>query len=51
MSIDPGRWSGHRASRLEKFLNFIIGEVVRHHRAIADRTQEATGEPAEPAAG
>ncbi|MEW1657442.1 MULTISPECIES: chorismate mutase [unclassified Streptomyces] len=21
----------------EKFLNFIIGEVVRHHRAIADR--------------
>ncbi|MFD7105301.1 chorismate mutase [Streptomyces celluloflavus] len=22
----------------EKFLNFIIDEVVRHHRAIADRT-------------
>lgn len=21
----------------EKFLNFIIGEVIRHHRAIADR--------------
>ncbi len=21
----------------EKFLNFIIGEVVQHHRAIADR--------------
>lgn len=29
----------------EKFLNFIIGEVVRHHRAIADRTQEGTGSP------
>ncbi|MFE5736584.1 chorismate mutase [Streptomyces celluloflavus] len=24
----------------EKFLNFIIDEVVRHHRAIADRTLE-----------
>ncbi|MBM4792562.1 chorismate mutase [Streptomyces sioyaensis] len=35
----------------EKFLNFIIGEVVRHHRAIADRTQEGAAEPAEPAAG
>ncbi|ARH94058.1 MULTISPECIES: chorismate mutase [Streptomyces] len=28
----------------EKFLNFIIDEVVRHHRAIADRTQEEAGE-------
>lgn len=45
----------------EKFLNFIIDEVVRHHRAIADRTQEEAGQPAgareepiapsEPAAG
>jgi len=24
----------------EKFLNFIIGEVVRHHRAIAARPQQ-----------
>ncbi|MCB5905966.1 chorismate mutase [Streptomyces pinistramenti] len=29
----------------EKFLNFIISEVVRHHRAIADRTLEETGNP------
>lgn len=35
----------------EKFLNFIIGEVVRHHRAIADRTQEGAEERTEPAAG
>lgn len=24
----------------EKFLNFIIGEVIRHHRAIADAATE-----------
>ncbi len=30
----------------EKFLNFIIDEVVRHHRAIADRTLEEPGGPA-----
>lgn len=35
----------------EKFLNFIIGEVVRHHRAIADRTQDGAEERTEPAAG
>ncbi|GLW18162.1 hypothetical protein Stsp01_49050 [Streptomyces sp. NBRC 13847] len=35
----------------EKFLNFIIGEVVRHHRAIADRTQEEAEDRTEPAAG
>ncbi|MFH8568507.1 chorismate mutase [Streptomyces sp. NPDC017993] len=29
----------------EKFLNFIIDEVVRHHRAIADRTLEEPGRP------
>lgn len=28
----------------EKFLNFIIGEVIRHHRALADnRVDPATG--------
>ncbi|MYT30275.1 MULTISPECIES: chorismate mutase [unclassified Streptomyces] len=38
----------------EKFLNFIIGEVVRHHRAIADRAgTNGGGEPegAKPAGG
>ncbi|MCR8574654.1 hypothetical protein [Streptomyces sp. Isolate_219] len=49
MSIGSGGWSGRRASCPGKFLNFIIGEVVRHHRAIADRTHEASAEPAEPA--
>ncbi|GAA3159325.1 MULTISPECIES: chorismate mutase [Streptomyces] len=29
----------------EKFLNFIISEVVRHHRAIAEGTHEAPGTP------
>ncbi|MFF2806419.1 chorismate mutase [Streptomyces sp. NPDC058000] len=27
----------------EKFLNFIIGEVVQHHRAIADRAVTSGG--------
>ena len=30
----------------EKFLNFIIDEVVRHHRAIAARPRPDGGEPA-----
>ncbi|MGW1838963.1 chorismate mutase [Streptomyces sp. BBFR2] len=29
----------------EKFLNFIISEVVRHHRAIAEATHEAPATP------
>lgn len=28
----------------EKFLNFIIGEVIRHHEAIAEDHQSAAGQ-------
>ena len=31
----------------EKFLNFIIGEVIRHHEAIAEDHQAATGRQAQ----
>ncbi|WP_314213733.1 chorismate mutase [Pseudarthrobacter equi] len=57
---DPGRESAQiaRLRRLaedahldpafaEKFLNFIIGEVIRHHEAIAEDHQAATGRQAQ----
>jgi chorismate mutase len=34
----------------EKFLNFIIGEVIRHHEAIAEDHHNAAGRAAEPQA-